>query len=119
MNNRITMIVAAALALVAFGAALVSMTGADDPVACTADARLDAPDGWVWLRDGSNDCAWTLYNADGDTAPDSVYESIDEAPPPAPPGDTFVMVAFAIGAVASVVAIISALRLRKGPGDPR
>ena len=117
MTQRITIIVAATLAVVAFAAAYVTLSPSDDATACTADARLDAPEGWTWLRDGENDCAWTLYNADGDTAPDSLYESVGETPPPTAASSSFGIVAALIGIAASVVVVTTAIRIRGGTED--
>lgn len=111
MSNRITILVASLLAVIAFAAGIVAMTSEGGPLVCTTDARIDAPEGWMWQRDGANDCAWTLYDGEGNAAPDSVYEDAGELPPP-PNTDLTAPVAFAVGAIAAVVAGVAASRSR-------
>ena len=70
---------------------------------CTADARLDAPEGWRWARDPGNDCSWTLYADSGEAAPDDVYQEYGfESPPtqserPAAANWALLLVAIATG----------------------
>ena len=101
MHNRTIMLAAGAIAALAFAASAFAFTSAPEGSACTADARLDAPDGWAWQRDGSNECAWTLYDSAGNEAPDSVYLSVGEEPPPSSDPDRLGIVAFAIGVLAT------------------
>jgi hypothetical protein len=51
---------------------------------CNLDGPLfdDGPPGWHWQRDGGNDCEWTLFNDQGDRAPDAIYEDMRISPPP-------------------------------------
>ncbi len=105
MHNRTIMLVALATAVLAFGAAIFAFSSAPAAVFCTMDARLDAPDGWHWQRDGGNDCAWTLYDAQGHEAPDGVYETIGEEAPPSGPPDLFGLVALIIALSAIGLAV--------------
>ncbi len=41
----------------------------------------DGPPGWHWQRAG-DDCEWTLFNHQGDRAPDAIYEDMRISPPP-------------------------------------
>jgi hypothetical protein len=43
--------------------------------------RLDG----IGKRDGGNDCEWTLFNDQGDRAPDAIYEEMRVSPPPSLP----------------------------------
>jgi hypothetical protein len=110
--NRITILVAALISVIGFSAGVVLMNTSSESLACTADARLDAPDGWVWQRDGSNDCAWTLYDADGDAAPDHVYDEAGEEPPPAS-SDVPAWIAYAVGVGGLAVIAITAVRSKR------
>lgn len=112
MGNKVTVLVSAVLAVIAFAAGIATLTASDEAFACTADARLDAPEGWVWSRDGANDCAWTLYDSDGNTASDDVYEAAGEEPPPSSFGLT-APAAFAVGILATIAAVVTALRSRR------
>ena len=107
MHNRTIMLLAGALAALAFAASALAFTSEPEGLACTADARLDAPDGWVWQRDGSNDCAWTLYDSAGNEAPDSVYDSVGEEPPPSSSPDRLGIVAFVIGVLATAASLVA------------
>ena len=116
MSNRVTILVASLLAIIAFSAGVVALTSGKDPAACTADARIDAPEGWDWARDADNDCAWTLYDTEGNEAPGAVYEAAGETAPPSS-FDLTAPVAFAVGAVAALVAATTAVRSQRGPSD--
>ncbi len=105
MHNRTIMLVAAATAVLAFGAALFAFSSEPAATACTMDARLDAPDGWTWQRDGANNCEWTLYDDQGSEAPDSVYESTGEVPPPPKPADRLWFLSLLIGVTAAGFAV--------------
>lgn len=55
---------------------------------CTLDAPLEPPPaGWEFRRDSNNGCAMTLFDEDGNRAPDSLYAGIPMDPPPAYPND--------------------------------
>lgn len=95
------------------GAGFAMLSPDTEPVACTMDARLDAPEGWTWHRDGTNNCAWTLYDADGSEAPDDVYTAIGEEPPPPPPTDLAPWLVLGAGIVTIGVAIGAAVSLRR------
>lgn len=112
MGRRITILVASVLAIIAFAAGIAALTSQDQVGACTLDARPDAPEGWAWSRDGGNDCAWTLYDANGNTAPAEIYEAAGEDPPPSS-FDLTAPVAFAVGVVATIVAVATARRSRR------
>lgn len=86
MSRKAAIWIVAVVWIVALGGVvLVASSGSstsDDQGVCTADARLDAPEGWRWARDADNDCAWTLYADSGDTAPDDVYQEYGLESPP-------------------------------------
>ncbi len=107
MNNRMIMFVAGAVAILAFATATFAFSTEPEALACTADARLDAPDGWVWQRDGANECAWTLYDGQGNTAPDSVYTAAGEEPPSTSDPDRLGIVAFIIGVLATGASVMA------------
>ncbi|MEA2010536.1 MAG: hypothetical protein U9N78_07520 [Actinomycetota bacterium] len=95
---------------VAFGGvlwvALSDSSTSDDVGFCTADARVDAPEGWRWSRDPANDCAWTLYADSGETAPDDVYQEHGfEAPPTQSTRTTASYVTLALVLIATAVSI--------------
>jgi hypothetical protein len=113
MTNRAIMYVAAAVAILAFVTASFAFSSEPEASICTADARLDAPEGWTWLRDGSNECAWTLYDDNGLNAPDSVYESVGEEPPPRQDPDWLGIVAFLIGVGASGISVVAFSKSRE------
>lgn len=106
------MYIASLVAILAFVAAAFAFTSESETFICTADARLDAPEGWVWLRDGANECAWTLYDDQGSEAPDSVYESIGEEPPPAQDPNWFGIAAFLIGIGATGTGVVAFTKSR-------
>lgn len=116
MSNRVTILVASLLAIIAYSAGFVALTTGNDPVACTADARLDAPEGWSWARDGDNDCAWTLYDAQGNEAPETVYEAAGVDAPPSS-FDLTAPLAFAVGTGAALIAAITALRPQRASAN--
>ena len=107
MTHRAIMYIASLIAILAFATAAFAFTSEPEPYFCTADARLDAPEGWSWQRDGSNECVWTLYDGTGSEAPDSVYESIDEEPPPSQDPSRLGIVAFLIGVGATGVGVVA------------
>jgi hypothetical protein len=116
------MYIAGLVAILAFATAAFSFSAEPEAYFCTADARLDAPEGWVWQRDGSNDCAWTLYDDTGSEAPDSLYDSIGEEPPPSQNPSRLGILAFVIGVGASVAAVLSVsnnrAEMKNGPSTP-
>jgi hypothetical protein len=105
MTNRAIMYLSAGIAILAFITASFAFTAQPEATFCTADARLDSPEGWLWQRDGSNGCAWTLYDTQGNEAPDSVYESIGEDAPPSQDPDRLGIVAFLIGVGATAASV--------------
>lgn len=80
-----------ALVLLMLGALLVASTAMlvlDSGVSeyCTADGILtENPPGWDLSRDQANNCEWTLFDEEGNRAPEEVYQaSLLDAPPPVP-----------------------------------
>jgi hypothetical protein len=44
---------------------------------CPADGLfVDEPEGWSLERDGPNGCVWTLFNEEGERAPEQLYDSL-------------------------------------------
>jgi len=107
MSNRAILYIASLVAILAFATAAFAFTSEPEAYFCTADARLDAPDGWQWQRDGSNECAWTLYDDSGAEAPDTVYESVGEEPPPSQDPSRLGIVAFLIGVGATAAGVFA------------
>ncbi len=107
MSNRVIMYMAGAVAILAFATATLAFSTGTEAFVCTADARLDAPDGWAWQRDGANECAWTLYNGQGNVASDDVYEAAGVEPPPNSDPDRLGIVAFITGVLATGASIIA------------
>jgi len=85
---------------------------------CTADARLDAPEGWQWARDAGNDCAWTLYADSGEEALDDVYQEYGFEPPPTQSERTaatnWVLLLVAIASGATIWFVMTQSRCRSG-----
>ena len=54
-----------------------------DEVFCELDGPIatDPSPEWHWIRDGGNDCQWTLFDSEGNRAPDSMYEDLGLTPP--------------------------------------
>ena len=98
----------AVIAVAGAGAVLTLVAPGDNPIACPADGRIGAPDGWSWQRDAGNDCAWTLYDSHGNAAPTGIYVTNDETAPPTSDAGLLVttLVFLAVVTVASRVALV-------------
>lgn len=107
-TQRTLLAVMAVIAVAGVGAILVLIAPGQGTIACPADARIDAPTGWFWQRDAGNDCAWTLYDRDGQEAPAEIYEAHGESPPPANDSNLLIaaLVVMAVAAVGSRVALV-------------
>lgn len=63
-----------------FGISLVAL----DSGACDeTQLGIETPPGWEVGIDYENDCQWTLFNAEGERAPDELYDTVSiDAPSP-------------------------------------
>lgn len=112
----------ATLVVVLASSVFVLMSGVATPNAfCELSAPLaPSPPGWHWGRD--HNCEMTLFDEDGNRAPDELYRGTLVPPPPQPPmplGERIAFVGLAFSglglAVASGVCIARHTRHTRNP----
>ena len=79
---RPALIVVLVLILLA-GAFLVARSTGPFAEYCTADGLIvETPTGWYLRRDRANNCEWTMFNEQGDRAPEELYDGLRIESPP-------------------------------------
>jgi len=83
-KGRITALLAFAIVLV-FSVAIVALDDGSYSEYCAADGILtEVPPGWDLSKDQANNCEWTLFDENGNRAPEDVYDGIPLDAPPVP-----------------------------------